>query len=109
VIINDRKVKTIGVTLFAAVFGAPACCIPPNGYVSFLSRPSQIPLITVGVANTTYPCFQCQRSLNQYRRFLLLHSFKATCVHMAVRHFICLEAQTLAKKRFSFKDFFIAP
>jgi len=21
-------VKTIGVTLFAAVFGAPACCIP---------------------------------------------------------------------------------
>jgi len=24
-------------------------------------------------------------------------------------HFICLEAQTLAKKRFSFKVFFIAP
>jgi len=36
--------KTIGVTLFAAVFGAPAFCIPPNGYVSFISRPSQIPL-----------------------------------------------------------------
>jgi len=36
--------KTIGVTLFAAVFGAPACCIPPNSYVSFISRTSQIPL-----------------------------------------------------------------
>jgi len=36
-------VKTIGVTLFTAVFGAPACCNPPNGYVSFISRPSQIP------------------------------------------------------------------
>jgi len=55
--------KTTGVTLFAAVFGAPACCIPPNGYVSFISRPSQIPLITVDVTNTTYPCFQCQRRL----------------------------------------------
>jgi len=30
--------------IFAAVFGAPACCIPPNGYLSFISRPSQIPL-----------------------------------------------------------------
>jgi len=29
------------VTLFAAGFGAPACCIPPNGYVSFISRTSQ--------------------------------------------------------------------
>jgi len=36
-------VKTIEVTLFAAIFGAPDCCIPPNGYVSFISRPSQIP------------------------------------------------------------------
>jgi len=36
------QVKTIGVTLFAAVSGAPACSIPPNGYVSFISRPSQI-------------------------------------------------------------------
>jgi len=35
-------IKTIGVTLFAAAAGAPACCIPPNGYVSFISRPSQI-------------------------------------------------------------------
>jgi len=34
--------KTIGVTLFTAVFGKPAYCIPPNGYVSFISRPSQI-------------------------------------------------------------------
>jgi len=30
--------------LFAAVFGAPACRIPANGYVSSISRPSQIPL-----------------------------------------------------------------
>jgi len=36
--------KKIGVTLFATVLRAPACCIPPNGYVSFISRPSQIPL-----------------------------------------------------------------
>jgi len=36
--------KTIRVTLFAAVFGATACCIRPNSYVSFISRPSQIPL-----------------------------------------------------------------
>jgi len=36
--------KTIGVTVFTAVFGAPACCIPPNGYVSFILRLSQIPL-----------------------------------------------------------------
>jgi len=37
-------VKPIETTLFAAVFGAPACCIPPNGYVNFIARPSQIPL-----------------------------------------------------------------
>jgi len=37
-------VKTIGLTLFAAVFDAPACCIPPNVYVSFISTPSQISL-----------------------------------------------------------------
>jgi len=36
--------KKIGITLFAAVFGAPTCCIPPDVYVSFISRPSQIPL-----------------------------------------------------------------
>jgi len=30
--------------LFAADFGAPACCISPNGYVCFISRPSQISL-----------------------------------------------------------------
>jgi len=24
-------------------FSAPACCIPPNSYVSFISRPAQIP------------------------------------------------------------------
>jgi len=36
--------KTIGVTLFAAVVGVPACSIPPSGYVSFISRTSQIPL-----------------------------------------------------------------
>jgi len=38
------QAKTIGVTLFAAVFVAPACCIPPYGFVSFISRPSPIPL-----------------------------------------------------------------
>jgi len=27
--------------LFAAVSGAPACCIPPNGDLSFISRPSE--------------------------------------------------------------------
>jgi len=32
----------IGVTLSVAVFGAPACYIPPNGYLSFISRSSQI-------------------------------------------------------------------
>jgi len=36
--------ETMGVTLFAAVFGAPSCCIAPNGYVSFISRPSEISL-----------------------------------------------------------------
>jgi len=34
----------IGVTLIAAVFGAPAYCIPPNGYLSFISRSLQISL-----------------------------------------------------------------
>jgi len=29
---------------FHSFFAARACCIPPNGYVSFISRPSQIPL-----------------------------------------------------------------
>jgi len=29
---------------FAVVLGAPACCIPLDGYVSFISRPSQISL-----------------------------------------------------------------
>jgi len=38
------QVKIIGVTLFTAVFSAPACCIAPNVYVSFISRPSEISL-----------------------------------------------------------------
>ena len=29
---------------FRSFFGAPACCIPPNGDESFISRPSKIPL-----------------------------------------------------------------
>jgi len=37
---HQSKVKQ-GVTLFAAVSDAPACCIPPNGDVDFISRPSQ--------------------------------------------------------------------
>jgi len=37
------QVKTSGVTLFTGVSGVPAYCIPPNGYESFISRPSQIP------------------------------------------------------------------
>ena len=44
-------------------------------------------------------------ALNQYRRFLLLHSSKTTCVNMAVIYISRLEAQTLAKKRFSLKVF----
>jgi len=27
--------------LFAAISGAPACCIPPNGDANFISSPSQ--------------------------------------------------------------------
>jgi len=30
--------------VFRFVFGTPACCIPPNGYVSFITRPLQVPL-----------------------------------------------------------------
>jgi len=48
---------------FAVIFGATACCVPPNGDVNFISRPWQIPLMNVVVANITYPCFQCRRSL----------------------------------------------
>jgi len=33
-VINALQVKIIGVTLFAAISVAPACCIRPNGYVS---------------------------------------------------------------------------
>jgi len=40
-VINDPQVKPFGVTLFAAVSGAPACRIRPNSYVRFISRPSQ--------------------------------------------------------------------
>ena len=28
---------------------------------------------------------KCETNLNQYRRFLLLHSFKTKCVNMAMR------------------------
>jgi len=34
--------------LFAAVFGAPACCIPLNGYVSFISRPRKFLSVSRG-------------------------------------------------------------
>jgi len=29
---------------FRSCFGAPACCIPPNGYVNFVTRLLQVPL-----------------------------------------------------------------
>jgi len=48
-------------------------------------------------------------ALNRYRRILFLHSSETTCVNMAVIHILCLESQTLAKKRFSLKVFLIAP
>jgi len=40
---NHRtQVKTIGITLFAAVFVAPPCYIPPNGYVSSVACRGQV-------------------------------------------------------------------
>jgi len=39
-VITNWKVKR-GSTLFAAVSGSPACCIPPNGDASFIASPLQ--------------------------------------------------------------------
>jgi len=86
--------KTIGVTLFADVIGAPACCIQLNGHVSFISRPSQIslwlpwvlqiqPILVASVSETTQRTFleQQQNLCNihgccKYNLFLLTVSAK---------------------------------
>jgi len=39
-VVTNRTYKQ-GITLFAAVSSTSACCIPPNGDVNFISRPSQ--------------------------------------------------------------------
>jgi len=64
----------------------------------------------VGVTNANYPCFQCQRSLKSTSKiFVFAQSLNYTRKYGVEINFISLEAQTLAKKRFSFKAFFTAP
>jgi len=68
------------VTFFAAVSGAPAWCIAPNGDVSFIAK---ILLSELWHAtNITYPS-SAEKALNESRRLLFLHGFKAKRVNMA--------------------------
>ena len=100
-----------GVTLFAPVSGVPACCIPPHDDVNFISRPSQNFLVDVfGVLHILYNVSLSAAStvaLNENRAFLFCTVLKLNALIWRWYTFLCLEAQTLAKKQSSFKIFFI--
>jgi len=72
--------------LFAAVSGAPACCIPPCGdeNANFITRPSQKLLFDMsGVPQILYnlPLFVgSAAALNEHRWFLSLYGFKNMAV-----------------------------
>jgi len=76
------------VTLFVAVSGAPTCCVPPIRDVNFISSPSQKFLCDnsdmLQILYILHLTATSAVALNEHRKFLFLHSFKAKCVNIAV-------------------------